>query len=133
MDEFIKSQIPSFGDPDAVSVTLGGGVVAGGGISGSIQVAAFISGVDAGGVFAASSTAKTFNRFTLAGHSIELAGGFKTLSGTVSMGIASIYYPIPTSYTISTSVYGASAFKKGASMSVSNMKLQSVLVHPPKK
>ncbi len=49
VDEFVKSQIPSFGDPDAVSVTLGGGIVAG--ISGSIQVAAFISGVDAGGVF----------------------------------------------------------------------------------
>ncbi len=91
-----------------------------------------MGGVEIGGVFAAASTAKTFNRFTLAGSSIELAGGFKTLSGTVSMGVASIYCPIPTSYSVSTSILGKSALKVGGSISVSNMKLQKTLVNPKK-
>lgn len=158
VDELIKSQVPNFGNADAVSVTLGGGIVAGGGINGSMQVAAFITGKDAGGaflytpenpspaiglsvgggievggIFAAASTSKTFDRFTLTGNSVELAGGYGTTSGTVNMGIASKFDWTPTSFGVSSSIYGASAFKAGASLSISTMKLQSVLVHPPKK
>lgn len=158
VDELIKSQVPNFGNADAISVTLGGGFVGGGGISGSTQVAAFLTGKDAGGaflytpenpspaigisagggievgaIFAAKSTAKTFDRNTLTGNSLELAGGYKNFSGTVTMGIASKFDWTPTSYGVSTSVKGASAFKMGASLSLSTMKLQSVLVQPPKK
>jgi RHS repeat-associated protein len=158
VDELIKSQSSVFGNADAVSVTIGGGIVAGGGISGSMQIAAFITGKDAGGaflympenpspaigisvgggievggIFAAASTAKNFDRFTLTGNSVELAGGYGTISGTLNMGIASKLDWTPTSYGVSTSIYGASAFKEGASLSMSTMKLQSVLVQPPKK
>ncbi|WP_447634998.1 DUF6443 domain-containing protein [Flavobacterium microcysteis] len=155
MDEFIKSQTNKFGDPDAIFLSLGGGIVAGGGISGSIQIASILKGKDAGGTFlytpenpapgiglsvgggielgaiyAAKSTAKTFDRNTLAGTNIDLAGGFATASGTLSMGITSKSNWTPTSYSVSTSILGESAFKAGASLSASTMKLQSTLKKP---
>ncbi|WP_133063357.1 hypothetical protein [Flavobacterium aurantiibacter] len=63
----------------------------------------------------------------------DFAGGYGTLSGTFSMGITSKFDWTPTSYSVSASVYGASAFKIGASISLSTMKLQSALKQPTRK
>ncbi|PKW29034.1 RHS repeat-associated core domain-containing protein [Flavobacterium lindanitolerans] len=157
MDELVKSQVKKFGNPNALFLTLSGGIVAGGGIGGSVQIVHFLTGEDTGGTFlytpdnftysiglsagisleigaayASNSTKKTFNRDTMAGTNIDLAGGLGTISGTLSMGLTSKWNWTPTSYSVSTSILGESAFKAGASLSVSEMKLQTTLKKPKK-
>ncbi|MBC8643353.1 hypothetical protein H9W95_02305 [Flavobacterium lindanitolerans] len=68
----------------------------------------------------------------MAGTNIDLAGGLGTISGTLSMGLTSKWNWTPTSYSVSTSILGESAFKAGASLSVSEMKLQTTLKKPKK-
>lgn len=143
-----------FGQTQAIQVSVGAGIAVGGGVSGGFQIAAIVQGVDAGGVFsystdgpsptvglmagagaevgaifAAPSTKGNFDRFTVAGPSVNLSGGVGPVSGTVSMGVKAFWNPVPTSYSVSVGS-GPSVFKRGAAASFTNTVLQSTLVKP---
>lgn len=88
--------------------------------------------MEVGAVFAAPSTASTFNRNTLTGPTVSVSGGYGPINGTGSVGIQSFFYWTPTSYSVSVGT-GFSSFKAGASLSVTSTVLQGTLVQPPKK
>lgn len=154
VDEKIKPLVETLGNVQAIQVSFGAGIAAGGGISGGSSIAAFVQGKDKGGVFAystdgpsptiglgvgggvevgavfaASSTASNFNSNTLTGPSINLSGGYGPINGTVSMGVQAFYNPVPTSFTATVGT-GFSSFKSGATASFTNTILQSTLVKP---
>ena len=83
-------------------------------------------------VFAASSTASTFNRNTLTGPSVSVSGGYGPISGTGSVGLTSAFNWTPTSYSASVGT-GFSSFKAGGALSVTNTVLQGTLKKPNNK
>jgi RHS repeat-associated protein len=156
VDNQLKAIEMTLGQADALTVNLGAGIVAGGGISGGLTFAAMLTGTDSGGVFtystdaptatiglsagggieigavfATPSSASSFNRYTLEGYSLNLAGGYGPLTGTVSMGVAGKFDWTPTTFSGSVGT-GYSSFKVGGSASITNMVLQGVIRQPIK-
>jgi hypothetical protein len=155
VDNQIKVLEATLGQADAISVNLGGSLVKGPGVSAGVNITAFMTGKDAGGVFAyssfgpavgssvgggveigavfaAASTASDFNRNTLTGPSVNVSGGYGPINGTGSVGIQSITNWTPTSYNISLGT-GYSSAKTGASLSITETVLQRTLVKPTKR
>ncbi|MCP1995516.1 RHS repeat domain-containing protein [Flavobacterium sp. HSC-61S13] len=156
----IDKQIQIFetilGKADAISISLGGSIVAGGGISGNTSMVAFLTGKDAEGIFQystdgpspslgisigggveigaifASPTEKNkFNRNSVTGYSINLSGGYGPINGSLSMGVKNMFDWTPTMYGVSLGT-GYSSFKAGASASITSTILQSTLKNPKK-
>ncbi len=153
-DQKIDALQAVMGKADALTVSLSGGIAAGGGISGGTNLTAFLTGKDAGGifqystdgiaptvglmagggvevgaVFAASSTRGSFDRTTLTGPGVSISGGYGPINGTFSMGLAGKFDWTPTSYTFTVGT-GSSGIKAGGALSVSNTILQSTIKKP---
>ncbi len=146
----------TLGQADGLTISFAGGVAAGGGLSGGFNVTSIFTGKDAGGVFlystdapsptvglaagggieigavySAPSTSNNFSRYSLEGYSVNLAGGYGPLTGTVSMGVEGMFDWTPTSFT-GTIGAGYSSFKVGGTGSVTNTVLQQVIRNPKK-
>jgi RHS repeat-associated protein len=157
VDNKIKSLEATFGQADAITISLNGGIVAGGGISGGTNITTFLTGKDAGGVFqystdgpspniglsigggievgavfAAASTQSSFDRRTLTGYSVNFSGGYGPANGTYSMGVRGMFNWTPTSHTVTLGT-GYSSFKAGVAASITNSILQKIWKQPTKK
>ncbi|KAB5483114.1 RHS repeat domain-containing protein, partial [Flagellimonas hadalis] len=108
-DQALQLAENTFGQTDAITIDIGGQVVAGGGAAGNVQIAAILQGDDAGGAFlygpshsdvqigfaggvgielgAVFSTTDNFDRNSLEGTTIGVDGSYGPVSGSFSLGV----------------------------------------------
>ena len=153
LDDFLKSQFD--GLPDAVYVNIGAQLIA---VSSGVQLALFLKGKDAGGVFlytpknpvdptvgiiagggielgGIQSKVNNFNRLTLSGKSINGMVGLGKANGTVTLGMKNSYLDFmnPTYIGISGPIYSGNAnfnVKYGGAASFSESQISATIINP---